>query len=176
MRAFRTPPHSANPHMRPTRAAQAPAAPDGGPLLDGSSLSAALQHARGGGLRRQSSATSAHGAPARPGRRLGRGRGQPQPEALQHAGKEATGARQPATAGTPEEPYRPSRMPAAFRSPAACTQSAASSASLASTTRSRRAVGPYLVPKYALARIQTRAHMAPCPRLHAPHASVCPAP
>ena len=107
---------------------------------------------------------------------LGRGRGQPQPAALSMPGKEATGARQPATAGTLEEPYRPSRMPAAFRSPAACTQSAASSASLASTTRLRRAVGPYLVPKYALARLQTRAHTVPCPRLHAPHASVCPAP
>ena len=114
------------------------------------------------------------GAPAHPGRLL---RGDRR-HSRKHSSalEEATGARQRATAGTPEELYRPSGMPAAFRSPAACTQSAASSASLASTTRLRRAIGPYLVPKYALARIQTRAHMAPCPRLHAPHASVCPAP
>lgn len=66
MRAFRTPPNSANPRMRPTRAAQAPAAPDGGSrLLDGSNSSAALQHARGGGAGSRARSTPTCGAPAR---------------------------------------------------------------------------------------------------------------
>lgn len=64
--------------------------------------------------------------------------------------EEATGARQRATAGAPEELYRPSGMPAAFRRPAACAQSTASPASLALTTRPHLAVGACAVPRRRL--------------------------
>lgn len=144
--------------VRPTRAVQAPSAPGGGSrLLDGSGSTDQARRiklnggtpARPGGCRAEGHQHFLKGgAPAHPGRLL---RGDRR-HSRKHSSalEEATGARQRATAGAPEELYRPSGMPAAFRRPAACAQSTASPASLALTTRPHLAVGAYALPRRRL--------------------------